>query len=147
MLILARSKKSLSSTEAKEFAKEMEILDGTKYKDNLNYLRLIEMLMVQRIAEQVCDFKEDTQVYDMATSVELPLIGEIKIIPRVFHEYHGMTNKPSYHFDFEFIPSSPFKADVVRAYTTKDSEIPEYFSSMYGEALKNLYDTLRKRGI
>ena len=103
---MARSKRSLSSSEAKEIAKEMQLLFDTKYRDNLNFMRLLEMLLIQRVVEQTCDFDEDTPIYSMATSIEIPLIGDLKIIPSIFHEVHGTTKKPSYHFSFEFTPSS-----------------------------------------
>lgn len=140
---MARSKRSLSSSEAKEIAKEMQLLFDTKYKDNLNFMRLLEMLLVQRVVEQTCDFDENTPIYSMATTIEIPLIGDLKIIPSIFHEVHGTTKKPSYHFSFEFTPSSSFKTDLIQAYTTKDSDIPEYFSSMYGEQLKKIYNDMR----
>ena len=141
---MARSKGSLSSEQAKEISGEMEKLCGTQYKQNFDYLRMIEMLLCQRILEQVSEFNEDDDIYTKVTSVEIPLIGDIEIHPRVFHESHGVTNRPSIHFDFEFKPSNVFKADVLSAYTKKESPIPEYFSNLYGEELKDIYSRMRR---
>lgn len=143
MLILARSKGSLSSKVAKEFAKEMEQLGGSKYRENFDCLRMIEMLMCQRIMEQVQEYEDDTEIYQKVTKVELPLIGNIIVTPRIFHEAHGVTNKPSIHFDFTFEPSNVFKSDVLSAYTKNESPIPEYFAEKYTKQLKDLYNDLR----
>ena len=101
MITLARSKRSLSSDEAKLMSKEMETLFETKYRDNLDFMRMLEMLLIQRIAEQTCNFNEDTPVYMMSTKVDIPLVGTLKVIPSVFHAVHGTTKQPSYHFEFE----------------------------------------------
>ena len=143
MLILARSKGSLSSKTAKKFSKEMEQLSDIKYKENFDYLRMLEMLLCQRVTEQVLEFDDEVDIYERVTEVEIPLIGKIKISPRVFHEVHGITNKPSIHFDFEFEPSNVFKSDVLNAYLGKESPLPEYFANRYAERLKELYKDLR----
>lgn len=143
MITLARSKRSLSSDEAKLMSKEMETLFETKYRDNLDFMRMLEMLLIQRIAEQTCNFNEDTPVYMMSTKVDIPLVGTLKVIPSVFHAVHGTTKQPSYHFEFEFEPSSSFKTDLIKAYTTKESDISYYFSDLYGKELKDLYNKMR----
>lgn len=141
---MPRSKGSLSTKEAKDVAKEMEQILGTSYKYNFDILRVIEMLICQRIQEQVCLFDEDDAFDKRVCEVEIPLIGTLKIIPSVFHDAHGITNEPSKHFDFDFKPTSAFKQDVLRAYNNKDPEIGSVFADVYLEKVHDLYKQLRE---
>ena len=141
---MPRSKGSLSTKEAKKVAQELEQLLGTDYKYNFDILRVIEMLICQRIQEQVCTFEEDTPLEERSCEVEIPLIGVLKITPSVFHDAHGMTNEPSKHFDFNFKPTSAFKQDVLRAYNNKEPEIGDVFADVYIEKVHELYNKLRE---
>lgn len=139
---MARSKGSSSSKETKSFARELEILGGNKFRDNFDYMRLIELLICYRVAEAVCEFDEDTNIEDKSVTVEIPLIGDLTIKPSVFHAQHRLTNEPSFHLDFEFEPSSGFNADIRKAYTENSTAITDIFSNLYGDRLKSLYERL-----
>ena len=141
---MARSKGSLSSAEAKAFSQEMTMLAGTPYKYNFDLLRLISILICQRISENVCSYPSDEDICNKIVTVEIPLIGDLTVKPRVFHEKHGMTDKPSIHFDFDFKPSSSFKSSVYKAYIEGVSDIPDIFSGIYGEQLKEVYHRMRE---
>lgn len=133
---MARSRGSLCSAEAKDYAHEIETLSGMSYRQNLDYLRFIEKLVAYRISEQV---REKPESKDKVVEVEIPLIGNLIIKPIVFHKAHRLTNTPSYHFEFEFEPLSGFKKHILDAYTMGESEIPTDFAKMYGEKLAELY--------
>lgn len=141
---MSRSRGSLSTTEAKKVSEELSQILGTDYKYNFDILRVLEMLLCQRIQEQVSEFDEDTPLEEKTCEVEIPLIGTLTITPSVFHDSHGMTNEPSKHFDFNFKPTSAFKQDVLKAYNNKDPEIGQLFAEMYLEKVHNLYNQLRE---
>ena len=140
---MSRSAGSLCSKEAKDFADEITTLSGLPYKQNLDYLRLIEKLIIYRVVEQVrecCNFEEINNTTSLPpVIIELPLIGNLIIKPVVFHEQHRLTNKPSLHFEYEFEPLSGFRRHLMDAYLTRECEIPMEFSEMYGQKLVNLY--------
>lgn len=138
---MARSKGSLSTVEAKELAKELSILVDKDYKYNFNIFRLIELLLCQKICEQLWEKEEGKDLLEVETMVEIPLIGELTVIPRVFHAEHGITKEPSVHFDFSFKPTSGFKADLLRIYNEQNSGIGDVFAHLYGERLQELYKT------
>lgn len=140
---MARSKGSLSTEEAKNMAHELEILSDAEYKYNFNYLRLIELLICYRITESVLQFDENTPLEEQVVTVELPLLGNLTISPRVFHAQHRLTNEQSLHFDFSFTPTSGFKSDIMRAFMAKETPLTDIFSDLYSERLKDLYDKLR----
>ena len=140
---MARSKGSLSSDEAKIMAKELESLGDTTFKYNFDYLRMIELLLCYRITESILDYPEDTPFENREVTVEIPLIGDLTISPKVFHSQHRLTNEQSLHFDFTFSPSSGFKSDLIRAYTDKDTPLTDIFSKLYGDRLKDLYYRLK----
>lgn len=140
---MSRSKGSLSSAQAKEVAQELSQILGTPYKYNFDVLRVIEMSLCQRILEQVCEFPEGTPVEEMVCTVEIPLIGDLVIKPSVFHGAHGITNKPSTHFEFIFKPTSSFKQDIGRAYSKEHPELAEEFSQIYMEKVRELYEKMR----
>jgi hypothetical protein len=139
---MSRLKGSSSSKEAKDFSHELEILGDKPFKYNFDYLRMIELLISYRIAEAVCDFDDDTPIEDKVVTVEIPLIGDLTIYPRLFHAQHRLTGEPSAHFDFKFDPSSCFKSDIVKAYTSKSTDLTDVFSNVYGDRLKELYSRL-----
>ena len=141
---MARSKGSFSSAEAKAFSNEMQDIAGTPYKYNFDLLRLISILICQRVSENVCSYPKDEDICNKIVAVEIPLLGDLTIKPRIFHEKHGMTDKPSAHFDFDFKPSSSFKASLYKAYLDGTSDLPDIFSSIYGEQLKEIYKRLRE---
>lgn len=136
---MARLKGSVSSKEAKTISKEIEQIQGSSYRYNFDFLRLVELLISYKIAESVCEYPKDTPVEEMTASVEIPLIGILKITPRYFHEKHRLTDEPSLHFDFEFTPTSAFKSDVIRAFSNKDCDLKDILSSIYSERLQELY--------
>ena len=130
------------SKEAKSISHELEMLCGSGFKYNFDLLRLIELLICQRVAETVCEFDESASIEDKCVTVEIPLIGDLTIKPSVFHAQHRLTNEPSFHLDFEFTPSSGFNADVRKAYTENSTELTNIFSNLYGDRLKSLYERL-----
>lgn len=134
---MARSEGSLCSQEAKDFAQEITTLSGLPYKQNLDYLRLIEKLLIYRLVEQVRELSTDTEL--PSTIVEIPLVGNLIIKPVVFHKSHRLTDKPSLHFEYEFEPLSGFKRHLMDAYITKECELPMDFSKSYGQHLANIY--------
>lgn len=140
---MARSKGSLSSEEAKTMAKELEQLEDTDYKYNFNYLRLIELLICYRITEAILAYPEDTPIEEKTVTVEIPLLGDLTISPKVFHSQHRLTNEHSLHIDFSFNPTSGFKSDIIRSYTNKETPLTDIFSDLYAERLKDLYEKLR----
>lgn len=139
---MARSKGSMSSDEAKEICAELEQLFNTPFKYNFNYLRMIELLVVQRITEQVCKFPEGTPTYALRTKVEIPLFGTLEIIPEVTTRAEDKEPK-GLHLNFSFSPSSGFKADVLKSYSERNSDIPDVFADIYGERLQELYNKLK----
>lgn len=140
---MSRSKGSLSSAQAKEVAQEMSQILGTPYKYNFDVLRVIEMCLCQRIIEQVCSYDENTPIEEQVCTVEIPLIGTLTIKPSVFHGAHGITNKPSTHFDITFKPTSSFKQDIGTAYSRERSEIAEELSRVYMDKVHELYQKMR----
>ena len=136
---MARCEGSLCSKEAKVYADELTTLTGLPYKQNLDYLRFLERLLVYRITEQICN--ENAKEEDLPiTTVELPLLGKLIIKPILFHKTHRLTNKSSLHFEFEFEPLSGFKKHLCDAYTIKECQLPTDFADMYGEKLSDIYE-------
>lgn len=141
---MPRSKGSLSTQQAKEISQEIAALIGTPYKYNLDIMRLIELLLCQRIVEQVTAYDDDVPITERDATVEIPLIGELSIIPNVFHESHGMTNQPSIHFDYVFKPTSAFKQDINRAFSQHQTDLPEILTEVYSEKVTEAYRKLRE---
>ena len=136
---MARLKGSVSSTEAKTMAQEIETLQGSPYRYNFDFLRLEELILAYKITEKVCQFSDDTPIEERIASVEIPLIGTITVKPRVFHEKHRLTDEPSLHFDFEFSPTSAFKSDVCTAYAKSNTDLAETLSELYSQRVTELY--------
>lgn len=135
---MARSEGSLCSKEAKNFADEITTLSGMPYRQNLDYLRLIEKLLVYRITEQVRN--NTSQGVEMpSVEVELPLLGILTIKPVVFHKSHRLTDKPSLHFEYDFKPLSGFKKHILTAYLTNECDLPTEFAKDYGKRLADIY--------
>jgi hypothetical protein len=141
---MSRLKGSVSSKEAKTISKEIEQLQGTTYRYNFDFLRLVELLISYRVAECVCEYPKDTPIDNMCVTVEIPLIGNLTITPRVFHEKHRLTEDQSFHFDFDFKPSSGFKSDISHAFLNKESDLSDVFSSLYSTRLQELYKRLQE---
>lgn len=142
-MIVARHKGCLSSEESKSISKELESLGYNSYKFNFDFLRVIEMLICRRIVEQICSYDPDVSPEDKVVTVEIPLLGDLVISARTFHERHRLTEKPSIHFEWTFIPSSGFKTDVSAAFFEKKCPITEAFNRLYGSRLKDIYERLR----
>ena len=140
---MPRSKGSSSTKAAKSIATEISDFLGTPHKYNLDILRLIEQLVCMEIADQVSEYDEDTPITDKVVNVEIPLIGNLEITPTVFHEAHGMTNKPSIRYVYKFDPTSAFRQDVIRAFTSQDTDMPDILTDVYVERVKALYSQLR----
>lgn len=140
---MGRSKGSLSTPTANEIAKDMETLGCKNQKYNIYYLRLVELLVCYRVAEELCKYSSDVPIEERKVKVEIPLFGELTILPRQFHERHRLTDSPSVHLDFEFTPSSGFKVDMIKVFSEKNYDIAEIFSTLYSDRLKELYDRLR----
>ena len=138
---MARSEGSLCSREAKNFAEEITEVSGLPYRQNLDYLRLIEQLMIYRVTETVRELSEDEGDKPIV-SVELPLIGKLVIKPIIFHKSHRLTDKPSLHFEYEFEPHSGFKKHLCDAYIIGECELPTEFAELYGKKLSDIYNNL-----
>lgn len=136
---MARSEGSLCSPEAKDYAAEITQLSGLPYKQNLDYLRFIEKLIIYRVTEQVRAHNDDNDSLPII-EVEIPLIGNLIVKPTVFHKSHRLTDKPSLHFEYSFEPLSGFKQHIINAYTTKECDLPVEFAKEYGQKLINLYE-------
>ena len=134
---------SISSTESKNIAEELNNIAGSKYSDNIDILRLIELLVAQRISEQVKEFPNDLKIEEKIVEVEIPLFGNLKIKPRTFQEVQRLSNTASLHFDFEFTPSSGFRTDIIRSYTSISSPLADELSELYTKRLKELYARLK----
>jgi hypothetical protein len=139
---MARSVGSLSTTEAKNMSKELEQIIETPYKYNFSILRVVELLICQRVVEQLCKYDDNTTLESRQTVVEIPLLGDLKISPRYFHEQHRLTDESSIHFNFEFVPTNCFRTDLLKAYLSKESPLADTFANIYGERLKELYSRL-----
>lgn len=135
---MARLEGSLCSAEAKDISRELVQLSGMPYRQNLDYLRFIEKLLVYRIAEQVREGSTNSELPSVV--VEIPLIGKLHIKPVVFHKSHRLTEKPSLHFEYTFEPLSGFKKGVLNAFLDKEADLPLDFAKMYGEQLSKLYE-------
>ena len=135
---MARSEGSSCSKEAKDFASEITTLSGLPYRQNLDYLRLIEKLITYRITEQVRSNSTSTEMQPVI--VEIPLLGNLHIKPVVFHKAHRLTDKRSIHFEFEFEPLSGFKRHLLDAYDQKECDLPVDFAKEYGQKLVDIYE-------
>ncbi len=140
---MSRSHGSISTAETKKIASEINQIIETPYKYNLSILRMIEILICQRISEQVCEFDSDTKLEDRVVKVEIPLIGILTIKPSTFHKNHRLTDESSVHFEFKFKPTSCFKSDIILAYKERTSELADNFLSIYSERINDLYDSLK----
>jgi hypothetical protein len=135
---MARSEGSLCSTESKVLAEELQTLTGLPYKQNLDYIRFMEKLLMYRVTEQVC---ENTNEYGdkPVTKIEIPLLGTLTIKPVLFHKTHRLTEKPSLHFEYEFQPLSGFKKHLCDAYISHECSLPTEFAEMYGQKLNTIF--------
>ena len=140
---MGRGLGSISSPEAKTVAQEMTDIIGTNYSYNFDVLRLMELLIVHRLAEGFCDYSDETPIEDRKVTVEIPLLGELTVKPREFHYKHRLTDEPSVHFDFDFKPISCFKTDLIKAYG-KRSPLTDSLNNLYTERLKELYERLKR---
>lgn len=138
---MARSEGSLCSKEAKTFASELETLTGLPYRQNLDYIRLIERLVVYRITEAIIE-ASDEESDRPVVKVELPLLGKLVVKPITFHKSHRLTNSPSLHFEFDFEPLSGFKKHLSDAYILRDCKLPTDFAAQYGEKLSESFENI-----
>lgn len=136
---MARSQGSLCSDESKTLAEELETLTGLPYKQNLDYIRFMERLLIYRVTEQVCEKSAEFDCKPI-TEVELPLIGKLIIKPVTFHKTHRLTEKPSLHFEYEFVPLSGFKKHLCDAYMYQECALPTEFAEMYGQKLNKMFE-------
>lgn len=140
---MSRSSGSICSGEAKDISAEITEISGLPYKQNLDYLRLIEQLITFRICEQIrCSkysLNQDNECAKPTVVVEIPLLGTLQIKPIVFHKTHRLTNKASLHFEFKFEPLSGFKKHILDAYATGECAFPTEFANMYGKKLVDIY--------
>lgn len=133
---------TILTPECKEYAKDIEQLTNVPEYINLQYLRLIESLLCQRISEQVLDSrKEDKHVYE-ETIIELPLIGKLTIIPKLWHHSHLRTGKPSIHYEFTFEPFPAFKSHINKIYSGEDCELVSLLSDAYSKILVDTYKNI-----
>ena len=144
--IMGRSKGSLSTPTANEMSKEMEALGCKDSKYGIHYMRMIELLVCYRIAEEVCKNGKES-VLENGVTVEIPLFGNLTIKPRQFHKVHRMSDEPSMHFDYTFSPSSGFKVDLLRIFSYENFDIADVFSTLYSDRLKEIYTRLRGNDI
>ena len=139
---MGRAKGSLSTPAANEMSKLMEILGAKDSKDGINYMRMIELIICYNVVEALYKMDDDKPIEEKSVTVEIPLLGNLKIMPRQFHERHRLSESPSVHLDFEFTPTSGFKVDLIKIYSKKNYDIAELFSTLYSERLKELYNKL-----
>jgi hypothetical protein len=141
---MGRQKGAITTPETNSIANEIEQLLGTKRKYNIDTLRLLELLLSYRVAENICSYDKDTPINEIPSSVEIPFIGTVNIKPSVFHEKHRLTDEPSIHLEFSFTPNNGFKSDILRAYRNKDCELAELFSKLYSDRLNEVYERMQR---
>ena len=129
---------TILSPECKTYSKDIENITTVPEYINLQYLRLIENLVCQRICEQVLENKKEC-ITDNPVTVEIPLIGNLTITPVNWHKSHLGTGKSSLHFDFDFEPLPTFKKHIQSIYTTDNCELISLLSEQYSKILVNNY--------
>jgi hypothetical protein len=143
---MSRTKGSTSTKDSKQIAVEIQQLQGSPYKYNFDFLRLVETLICYKVTESICNYPLDTPLDEMEVTTEIPLIGNVTIKPRTFHEKHRLTEAPSLHLDFEFEPCSGFKTDIYKAFLNRETDLPKVFATLYSDRLKELYSRLESEG-
>lgn len=133
---------TILSPECKEYAKDIEQLTGVPEYINLQYLRLIESLLCQRISEQVLDSRKEDKHNFKEISVEIPLIGKLSICPKLWHQSRSTTGKPSVHYKFDFEPFPAFKSHINKIYSGEDCELVSLISSAYSKILVDNYKNI-----
>ena len=130
---------TILSPECKEYASDIEQLTNVPQYINLQYLRLIESLICQRISEKVLDNRKEDKDSFEEVCVEIPLIGKLTIIPKLWHHSHLRTGKPSIHYEFNFEPFPAFKNHITKIYSGEDCELVSLLSESYSKILVDTY--------
>jgi hypothetical protein len=126
---------TILSPECKTYAKDITDITGVDEYINLQYLRLIENLVCQRICEQVLDNKKE-DVANKPVEVEIPLIGNLIITP-----VRGANNNSlSFMFSFEALPT--FKKHISQIYTNNTCELISLLSETYSKELVETYENV-----
>lgn len=123
---------TILSPECKVYASDIEKITGVDEYINLQYLRLIENLICQRICEQMLDNKR-LDVTNKPIVVELPLVGNLTIIP-----YDSETSSVK-QFNFQFEPLSTFKKHIQNIYSTNSCNLISLLSENYANELVKTY--------
>lgn len=131
---------TILSPECKNYAKDIENICDVPENINLQYLRLIESLVCQRICEQVQENKKHNE--DVPVTVEIPLIGNLTITPQVWHKHHLKTDKPSIHYNFDFEPLPTFKTHISKIYTSDECSLVSLLSETYAKTIVDMYKEL-----
>lgn len=133
---------TILSPECKSYAKDVESVTQIPETIALQLLRLIENLVCQRICEQMLDNKNNDKPMSEPVVVEIPLIGNLKIIPNSWHQNHQGKGRSSLHFDFEFEPLPTFKRHILNIYTTNSCELVSLLSEKYSKILVDSYNNI-----
>jgi hypothetical protein len=128
---------TILSPECKSYAKDIQDITGVDEYINLQYLRLIENLVCQRICEKVLDNKKEELLFEPIT-VEIPLIGNLIIIP--VKNTNGKGGNMSFNFSFELLVT--FRKHIQKIYNTNDCELISLLSENYSKQLTETYDNV-----
>lgn len=123
---------TILSPECKVYAKDISEITGVDEYINLQYLRLIENLVCQRICEEVLTIKKEDRAFD-PISVEIPLMGNLIITQQ------QDSNKL---FTFEFDPLPTFKKHVQNIYNNNSCELISLLSDIYAKKLVETYNDI-----
>ena len=126
---------TILSPECKTYAKDISDITGVNEYINLQYLRLIENLVCQRICEKALE-NEKNAVVNSPVEVEIPLIGNLVITP-----IEGAT-AGSLSFLYKFEPLSTFKKHIHDIYTTHNCELVSLLSETYSKELEKTYNDI-----
>lgn len=134
---------TILSPKCKEYAEEIEQLTNVPQYINLQYLRLIELLVCQKVNEEILLHSNNNVNKELPNvTVEIPLLGNLKIIPKLWHHNHLRTGKPSIHYEFEFEPFPAFKNHISKIYSGEDCELTSLLSDAYSKILVDTYKNI-----
>lgn len=128
---------TILSPECKTYAKDIQDITGVDEYINLQYLRLIENLVCQRICEQIVENKK-AEVTLEPVSVEIPLIGNLIITPVL----NNNKSDNSLSFMYAFEPLTTFKKHIQSMYSTNNCEIISLLSDNYSKQLVETYESI-----
>lgn len=141
-----RKQGTILSPKCKEYANEIELLTNVPQHINLQYLRIIESLVCHNINEELLNVKNNMENNENeelpSITVELPLLGNLTIIPKLWHHNHLRTGKPSIHYEFAFEPFPAFKTHISKIYAGEDCEMVSLLSDTYSKMLVNTYKNI-----